>query len=167
MQHRRTRNRRVCQANDRKPMSVSFKISDFGTAGNFSTLDRPRGTWTKRAPEVLWCLEADTGTDVFSWYRTLQADASPPEIPRATIPLSVSAGEYRATDIVTCDDCAPKALLDQTKLVPYRHTDKEFYGIDIVRLAPGRIQPYVWYASKASLSAASSCGGRGAVKGKA
>ncbi|KAK2811412.1 hypothetical protein Q5P01_000207 [Channa striata] len=289
MQHRDIthRNILVCRANGRKPMSVSFKISDFGTACNFSTPDQPRGTRTNRAPEVLWCLEADTGTDVFSWYcvmwelysgtplvgyraedrqrgfcrktyaknlselvgvytprnedafrseymkgihaeelwrrysnarpsvsaileklsesartttrpvtdrefialgplcitlfpqeryspsellslpryRTLQADASPPEIPRATIPLSVSAGEYRATDVVTCDDCAPKALLDQTKLVPvtaYRHTDKEFYGVDVMRLAPGRIQPYAWYASKAS-----SFAGRGAVKRKA
>ncbi|KAF0023415.1 hypothetical protein F2P81_024045 [Scophthalmus maximus] len=50
----------VCEDKDRKPMPMAFKLSDFGTACN--------STRTNRSPEVLWCLEADTRTNVFSWY---------------------------------------------------------------------------------------------------
>uniref|UniRef100_A0A8C7Z954 Protein kinase domain-containing protein n=1 Tax=Oryzias sinensis TaxID=183150 RepID=A0A8C7Z954_9TELE len=62
------RNVLVCRAESRKPLPLVFKISDFGTACNFSTPDQPRGTRANRAPEMLWCLESDTQADVFSWY---------------------------------------------------------------------------------------------------
>lgn len=58
----------VCHQPDRKPILFVFKISDFGTLCNFSTLDQPRGNCTNMAPEVLWCLNAATGSDIFSWY---------------------------------------------------------------------------------------------------
>lgn len=62
------RNVLVCYQPDRKPIPFAFKISDFGTACNFSTPDQPRGNRTNMAPEVLWCLNAATGSDIFSWY---------------------------------------------------------------------------------------------------
>lgn len=62
------RNVLVCHQPDRKPIPFAFKISDFGTACNFSTPDQPRGNRTNMAPEVLWCWNAATGSDMFSWY---------------------------------------------------------------------------------------------------
>lgn len=62
------RNVLVCHQSDRKPIPFVFKISDFGTSCNFSTPDQPRGNRTNMAPEVLWCLNTATGSDVFSWY---------------------------------------------------------------------------------------------------
>uniref|UniRef100_A0AAQ5YLZ5 Protein kinase domain-containing protein n=1 Tax=Amphiprion ocellaris TaxID=80972 RepID=A0AAQ5YLZ5_AMPOC len=58
----------VCHQPDRKPLPFTFKISDFGTSCNFSTPDQPRGNRTNMAPEVLWCLNTATGSDIFSWY---------------------------------------------------------------------------------------------------
>uniref|UniRef100_A0A3Q3K4C7 Protein kinase domain-containing protein n=1 Tax=Monopterus albus TaxID=43700 RepID=A0A3Q3K4C7_MONAL len=62
------RNVLVCHQPDRKPIPFAFKISDFGTACNFSTPDHMRGNRTNMAPEVLWCLNAATGSDICSWY---------------------------------------------------------------------------------------------------
>ncbi|KAI4792886.1 hypothetical protein KUCAC02_033081 [Chaenocephalus aceratus] len=62
------RNVLVCHQPGRTPVPFAFKISDFGTSCNFSTPDQPRGNRTNMAPEVLWCLNAATGSDVFSWY---------------------------------------------------------------------------------------------------
>lgn len=62
------RNILVCHQPNRKPLPFAFKISDFGTSCNFSTPDQPRGNRTNMAPEVLWCLNAATGSDMFSWY---------------------------------------------------------------------------------------------------
>uniref|UniRef100_A0A4W5KK57 Protein kinase domain-containing protein n=1 Tax=Hucho hucho TaxID=62062 RepID=A0A4W5KK57_9TELE len=62
------RNVLVCSQPDRKPIPFAFKISDFGTSCNFSTPDQPRGNRTNMAPEVLWCLNSATGSDIFSWY---------------------------------------------------------------------------------------------------
>ncbi|AWO97842.1 GA16242 [Scophthalmus maximus] len=289
MQHRDIthRNILVCEDKDRKPMLVAFKLSDFGTACNFSTPDQPRGTRTNRSPEVLWCLEADTRTDVFSWYCVMwelysgeplvgyraddhsegfcrktyarnlselvgvyepkdrdafrseymkgieaeelfqrygtarpsapdilkkltelakstrsrihalgllcitlfpQERYSPPEllalprycalkvdiklgeIPNATMPLSISVGGYRTTDIVVCNDCVPKALLEQTKdsqVTTYKHTLKAFYGIDVMRLAPCHIQPYAWYSRKVDILAVVPGSTRAVAKRKA
>uniref|UniRef100_A0A3Q2V6G6 Protein kinase domain-containing protein n=1 Tax=Haplochromis burtoni TaxID=8153 RepID=A0A3Q2V6G6_HAPBU len=62
------RNILVCHQPNRKPVELSFKISDFGTACNYSTPDQQRGNRVHTAPEVLWCLNSTTASDVFSWY---------------------------------------------------------------------------------------------------
>uniref|UniRef100_A0A674BFL6 Protein kinase domain-containing protein n=1 Tax=Salmo trutta TaxID=8032 RepID=A0A674BFL6_SALTR len=62
------RNVLVCHQPDRKAIPFAFKISDFGMSCNFSTPDQPRGNCTNMAPEVLWCLNSATGSDIFSWY---------------------------------------------------------------------------------------------------
>ncbi|KAL3991790.1 carboxyl-terminal PDZ ligand of neuronal nitric oxide synthase protein [Sarotherodon galilaeus] len=62
------RNILVCHQPDRKPVELSFKLSDFGTACNYSTPDQQRGNRVHTAPEVLWCLNSTTASDVFSWY---------------------------------------------------------------------------------------------------
>ncbi|XP_078811846.1 uncharacterized protein LOC144996328 [Oryzias latipes] len=269
------RNVLVCRAESRRPLPLVFKISDFGTACNFSTPDQPRGTRANRAPEVLWCLESDTQADVFSWYcmiwelysgaplighrasgqregfcsrtyarnlsellgtyeptseaafdsyymksldamelrrqfrsrprtrdvakkleaaaarasgragpdpefvaigaacvtlfpqerwsasellelpryRDLGADAV--SVPAREIPTNIGAGCYRACDAVACEDCEPPAFRvpDTSSLATtFRSESKIFYGVDVIRLAPGYIQPYVWYSRKASAS---------------
>ncbi|KAE8280245.1 hypothetical protein D5F01_LYC20799 [Larimichthys crocea] len=58
----------VCHQLDRKSLLFTFKISDFGTSCNFSTPDQPWANRTNMAPEVLWCLNTATGSDIFSWY---------------------------------------------------------------------------------------------------
>ena len=264
------RNILVCHQKDRTPAPFAFKISDFGTACNFSTPDQTRGNCCNMAPEVMWCLNAATGSDVFSWYcvmwelynrshliphksgnetgfckktyaenlsklvgvyiaennlsfelnymkaidaRALHAkykdsrpsaeqiranlthmalnnndkafiqigtlcitlfpqermspsellnlarytclsrDISVATVPHRVLPLSVHAGEYRLTDIIVSDDCAPEGLakpMTNAARPPTRIASnvKEYYGIDILRLAPGRIQPYQWYSNK-------------------
>ena len=62
------RNVLVCHQPGRTPIPFTFKISDFGTACNFSTPDQRRGNSTTMAPEVLWCLNSAIGSDMFSWY---------------------------------------------------------------------------------------------------
>uniref|UniRef100_A0A3B3ZND8 Protein kinase domain-containing protein n=1 Tax=Periophthalmus magnuspinnatus TaxID=409849 RepID=A0A3B3ZND8_9GOBI len=62
------RNILVCHQPDRKPLPFAFKISDFGTSCNYSTPDQPRGNRVHMAPELLWCLNSATGSDIFSWY---------------------------------------------------------------------------------------------------
>uniref|UniRef100_A0A6Q2YU48 Protein kinase domain-containing protein n=1 Tax=Esox lucius TaxID=8010 RepID=A0A6Q2YU48_ESOLU len=62
------RNVLVCHQPNRKPVPFTFKISDFGTACNFTTPDQPRGNHTNMAPEVLWCWTSSTGSDIFSWF---------------------------------------------------------------------------------------------------
>uniref|UniRef100_A0A3Q4H4U8 Protein kinase domain-containing protein n=1 Tax=Neolamprologus brichardi TaxID=32507 RepID=A0A3Q4H4U8_NEOBR len=62
------RNILVCHQPGRKPVELSFKISDFGTACNYSTPDQQRGNRVHTPPEVLWCLNSTTASDVFSWY---------------------------------------------------------------------------------------------------
>lgn len=58
----------VCHEPNRKPLPLAFKISDFGTASNFSTPDQSRGNRVNMAPEVLWCYTTAMGSDIFSWY---------------------------------------------------------------------------------------------------
>lgn len=58
----------VCHEPNRKPLPFTFKISDFGTASNFSTPDQSRGNRVNMAPEVLWCYTTAMGSDIFSWY---------------------------------------------------------------------------------------------------
>lgn len=266
------RNVLVCHQPDRKPLPFAFKISDFGTSCNFSTPDQPRGNRTNMAPEVLWCLNTATGSDIFSWYcvmwelhgdssligykgprgksyckstyaenlselvgvynparseafelkhmvamnarelhakhknarpsardilaklqrmgrgiadsyfvsmgvlcitlypqerwspsellnlpryQRLTEDVSEAELtPSRRIPSSVRVGEYRPTDIVACEDCVPEELAKLTtdgaaspvKVIDAR--DKVHYGIDLLRLAPDRIEPYEWYSKK-------------------
>ncbi|XP_036066915.1 uncharacterized protein LOC112141767 [Oryzias melastigma] len=278
MQHRDIthRNILVCHAESRRPLPLTFKISDFGTACNFSTPDQPRGTRANRAPEVLWCLESDTQADVFSWYcmiwelysgtpligyrpsgrqsgfcirtyaknmsellgsyqpkrgaalfseymkrldakelchryasrpqaqdvterleamaakakesnrggpdsefvaigalcvtlfpqerwapselldlpryRGLVADPVP--VPAMEIPTDVSVGCYKATDAVACQDCEPYGF--SFVATPFDSQSKDFYGIDLLRLAPNHIQPYRWYARKANGSSPAS-----------
>uniref|UniRef100_A0A6Q2YKR1 Protein kinase domain-containing protein n=1 Tax=Esox lucius TaxID=8010 RepID=A0A6Q2YKR1_ESOLU len=62
------RNVLVCHQPNRRPVPFTFKISDFGTACNFTTPDQPRGNHTNMAPEVLWCWTSSTGSDIFSWF---------------------------------------------------------------------------------------------------
>lgn len=62
------RNVLVCSQPERRPIPFAFKISDFGTACNFSTPDQPRGNRLHMAPEILWCLNATSASDIFSWY---------------------------------------------------------------------------------------------------
>ncbi|XP_055362695.1 uncharacterized protein LOC129603759 [Betta splendens] len=65
------RNILVCHQPNRRPIPFAFKISDFGSSCNFSTLDQPRGRGTTTAPEVLWCFASDTSSDIFSWYSVM------------------------------------------------------------------------------------------------
>ncbi|TKS92500.1 Serine/threonine-protein kinase PLK4 [Collichthys lucidus] len=263
----------VCHQPDRKPISFTFKISDFGTSCNFSTPDQPRGNRTNMAPEVLWCLNTATGSDIFSWYCVMwalhgdsslvqhtasgkiyckstyaknlselvgvynaerdnvfelnymtaigarelhvkhrdrrpnaeeistklqamgrhikdryfvsmgmlcitlypQERWSPSKLlslpryqrlsedvdeaqcsPAQRLPLSVRVGEYRATDIIACEDSVPEELTKLTMdgatagspITVIETQQKEYYGIDLLRLAPGRIEPYDWYSKK-------------------
>lgn len=263
----------VCHQPDRKPLPFTFKISDFGTSCNFSTPDQPRANRTNMAPEVLWCLNTTTGSDIFSWYcvmwelhgnsslvqhkapgkthckntyaanlselvgvynperdevfelnymtamraRELHAKYknrrpsveaisaklqhmgcniadryfvsmgvlcitlypqerwSPSKLlslpryqylrayvdeaqctPAQRMPLSVRVGEYRPTDIIACEGSVPEELTKLTTdgatagspftVIETQH--KVHYGIDLLRLAPGRIEPYEWYSKK-------------------
>ena len=262
----------VCHQPGRKPVPYAFKISDFGTSCNFSTPDQPRGNRTNMAPEVLWCMNAATGSDIFSWYcvmwelhnhnnplipyntspgqgycrpvyaknlsdlvgvynpenddafeagymksmnaralhathkdrrpsarqiqtslnsmgrsmtdrnfvsmgalcitlfpqerlspsqllnlpryRALSEDIDEALLPRDhRLPSSVQVGEYRTTDIIVADDCAPAGLVDlvaasQSPVITFDTKDKVYYGIDFIRLAPDYIQPYQWYLKK-------------------
>ncbi|TKS65578.1 Serine/threonine-protein kinase PLK4 [Collichthys lucidus] len=251
----------VCHQPDRKPISFTFKISDFGTSCNFSTPDQPRGNRTNMAPEVLWCLNTATGSDIFSWYCVMwalhgdsslvqhtasgkiyckstyaknlselvgvynaerdnvfelnymtaigarelhvkhrdrrpnaeeistklqamgrhikdryfvsmgmlcitlypQERWSPSKLlslpryqrlsedvdeaqcsPAQRLPLSVRVGEYRATDIIACEDSVPEELTKLTMdgatagspITVIETQQKEYYGIDLLRLAP-------------------------------
>ncbi|KAE8277125.1 Serine/threonine-protein kinase PLK4 [Larimichthys crocea] len=154
----------VCHQPDRKPISFTFKISDFGTSCNFSTPDQPRGNRTNMAPEVLWCLNTATGSDIFSWrllslprYQRLSEDVDEAQCsPAQRLPLSVRVGEYRATDIIACEDSVPEELTKPTMdgatagspFTVIETQQKVYYGIDLLRLAPGRIEPYDWYSRK-------------------
>lgn len=70
LQHRDItyRNVLVCHQPNRTPVPFAFKISDFGTASNYSTPDQQRGNRVHMAPELLWCMNSTTASDVFSWY---------------------------------------------------------------------------------------------------
>ncbi|XP_035854735.1 uncharacterized protein LOC118494538 [Sander lucioperca] len=267
------RNILVCHQTERTPAPFAFKISDFGTACNFSTPDQPRGNRCNMAPEVMWCLNAATGSDVFSWYcvmwelyngspliphksgnergfckktyaenlsklvgvynaennlsfelgymkamdarvlhakykdsrpsveqiranlthmarnnndkafiqigalcitlfpqerqspsellnlkryKCLSRDISEANVPHRALPLSIHSGEYRLTDFIVSDDCAPEGLAKlmtdaaaaKRPLTRITSKVKRYYGVDLLRLAPGRIQPYQWYSNK-------------------
>lgn len=279
IQHRdfTCRNVLVCHQPDRRPLPFAFKISDFGTACNFSTPDLQRGNRVNMAPEVLWCLNSATGSDVFSWYcvmwelhkgspliaykgsgvhsgycvktyarnlsnlvgvyspntyargafetghmksfeaRTLyeehkdarpgvedihrslqelgagitdktfirmgllcitlfpQERWSPSQLlstiryqylanditsansPCQAIPACIRLGDFRTTDIIVSKDCVPDDLglimrlqtNAKSPIVAIEPKAKVFYGVDLLRLAPGYIQPYQWYLKKA------------------
>ena len=266
------RNVLVCHQPERKPIPFAFKISDFGTACNFSTPDQPRGNRTNMAPEVLWCMNAAMGSDIFSWYcvmwelhsgsplipykgpkegyckrtyaenlsnllgvynpehegafhlrymkaidaavlhrnhkdkrpttenimgklrelgsnieddmflsmgvlcitlfpqerwspaellnlnryKALSEDISEAQMPATTCMPSVQVGQYMPTDVIVGDNLIPEGL---AKMVSERHaagrpvtvldsSSKVYYGIDFMRLAPDRIEPYEWYSKK-------------------
>ncbi|TKS75721.1 hypothetical protein D9C73_010118 [Collichthys lucidus] len=90
-------------------------------------------------------------------YQRLSEDVDEAQCsPAQRLPLSVRVGEYRATDIIACEDSVPEELTKLTMdgatagspITVIETQQKEYYGIDLLRLAPGRIEPYDWYSKK-------------------
>lgn len=128
------RNVLVCHQPDRKAIPFAFKISDFGTSCNFSTPDQPRGNRTNMAPEVLWCLNSATGSDIFSWYCVMwelhsrsplfQYKGSDQEYCKMTYAANLSdmVGVYRPDDDETLDIRYMRSISASFLQAKYKHT---------------------------------------------
>uniref|UniRef100_A0A674AQB1 Protein kinase domain-containing protein n=1 Tax=Salmo trutta TaxID=8032 RepID=A0A674AQB1_SALTR len=115
------RNVLVCHQPDRKAITFAFKISDFGRSCNFSTPDQPRGNRTNMAPEVLWCMNSATGSDIFSWYCVIRELHS-------NLPLF----NYKGSEQSYCKTTYADNL---SKMVGVYRSDYDdmYYGIDLIR----------------------------------
>uniref|UniRef100_A0A8C6P5D1 Protein kinase domain-containing protein n=1 Tax=Nothobranchius furzeri TaxID=105023 RepID=A0A8C6P5D1_NOTFU len=134
------RNILVCHQPGRRPIEVVFKISDLGTAANYSTPDQHRGNRVHMPPECLWCLNSTTASDVFSWYCIMW------ELYTGT-PLI----KYRASPSTEfCKKTYATSLAQLLGVYPTVEPDvdcKKYYGLDVLRIAP-ELQPIEWYKQK-------------------
>lgn len=80
-------------------------------------------------------------------YKALSKDVSPAEAASAVLPAAVRLGDCVTTDAIVAEDCSS---VDKNNVSLVDTGNKTFYGIDVLRLAPGKIQPYDWYRKKVS-----------------
>uniref|UniRef100_A0A3Q0TGZ3 USP domain-containing protein n=1 Tax=Amphilophus citrinellus TaxID=61819 RepID=A0A3Q0TGZ3_AMPCI len=80
-------------------------------------------------------------------YKYLKNDVCEAKVPDYSMPCSFKVGEFKPTDVIVAKDSNSRVMqtIQEQRIIEPR---KVFYGVDVLRLSPDKIQPFEWYQMK-------------------